>query len=46
MKEWAALIEPLTLAVAGRTGWSESGILALPVRRLVRYLKHLKPDND
>lgn len=46
MTGWAALLEPLTLIVAGRTGWSETNIHSMPVRRLVRYLNHMMKRNN
>lgn len=38
----AALIDRLVLIVASRTGWSERDIHRQPLRRLIRYLGHLR----
>ncbi|ADU63398.1 MULTISPECIES: hypothetical protein [Pseudodesulfovibrio] len=35
-------LERLVLTLASRTRWAEAEILGLPLRRLIRYLNHLK----
>jgi len=36
----------LVLVLASKTGWPEAGIHAMSLRRLLRYLKEIKPESS